>query len=207
MSIRIPQRRLTALRAMPGLITEEEGRALAECAASVLGEHAIVEVGAHRGLSSAWLCVGAQVGHGAPVFSIDPWPGGEQEDPRPEAPWHEPGALTRWRANVQAVEGYAVPEPTTARELAGRWAEPVGFWFHDADHAYAAVRDDYRAWRRFLVPGAWVAVHDYYGKEPDGTGGWRLDGSYQRAIADHMLSEGTWSDVKVIGNLWVGRRA
>lgn len=192
-----------------GLVEYEEGVRLAEMAASVSKDEAIVEVGSHRGLSSCWLVCGSREGHDAHVTCIDPWPlyGAETWDP--DEPWAEEGALERWKLNITKVDGWAwvTPLRSTAVEVAKAWAKPVGLWFHDADHAYQAVCDDFIAWLPYLAPGAWVAVHDYYGSSPDGANGWVRDGSHQRAVEDVLLPSGTFTDVAIVGNLWVGRRS
>jgi predicted O-methyltransferase YrrM len=41
------------------------------------------------------------------------------------------------------------------------WTSPVSFLFLDHDHDYLSARNSLVAWRRHLVPGAQIAVHDY----------------------------------------------
>jgi len=193
---------------MLGLITEDEGRRLAELAAWVPEEEAIVEIGSHRGLSSCWLIHGSRLGHGAHVTCIDPWPLYGTEVTDPDEPWAEEGALERWSKNVDAISGWPMVTPlrSTAQAVAATWAKPVGLLFHDADHSYQAVVDDYRAWLPYLAPGAWIAVHDFYGSNWV-DGGWVRDGTEQLAVRDVVLTSGQWSDITIVGNLWTGRRS
>ena len=195
------------LDGMKGLITPDEGEALARMAAECPAGQAIVEVGAHRGLSSCWLTLGARDGHGAHLTSIDPWPL-YGSGPGPDVPWAEEGALERWMENIAGVDGWPLVTPlrATGEAVAATWAKPVGLWFHDADHSYRAVVADFRAWLPYLAPGAWIAVHDYFGSVPDGAGGWLRDGSHQRAVEDVVLPSGRFESVDVIDNLWIGRR-
>jgi predicted O-methyltransferase YrrM len=193
---------------MKGLIEPAEGQQLARIAARIPADLAIVEIGSHRGLSSCWLISGSRDGHGAHVTCIDPWPlyGADVVDT--DQAWAEEGALERWSRNVGSIDGWPLVTPlrSTAIAVAGTWAKPVGFLFHDADHAYQAVIDDYLAWLPYLAPGAWVAVHDFYGSSWR-DGGWVRDGSEQTAVRDVLLTSGTWSDVSIVGNLWSGRRS
>lgn len=41
------------------------------------------------------------------------------------------------------------------------WNSPISFFFLDHEHDYLSVRNSLVAWRRHLVPGAQIAVHDY----------------------------------------------
>lgn len=193
-----------------------DGAVLAELAASVPVGQAIVEVGAHRGLSSCWLAYGSAQGNAAHVYSIDPWPLAGIVVESEDVPWAEEGAMERWRANIASIGASDLATPIQGRgeDVARTWGGEVGLWFHDADHSYLAVKRDYRAWRRHLASGCWVAVHDYWGAVPDGRGGWVRDGSRQRAVEDVILKSGRWTDVRVIGtpdgapmspNLWIGR--
>lgn len=196
-----------------GLIEPEEGEKLAEMAAAVPADQAIVEIGSYRGLSTCHIGAGSRGGNGAHVFAVDPWPayaapGMDPDEWGEEEVWSEHAALERFRANIAALmlEPFVTPLRSTALVIAAVWTQPVGLFFHDADHAYEAVRDDYLAWLPFLAPGCWVAVHDFYGSTRIDNA-WVRDGSMQTAVADHILTSGEFTDVEIVGNLWIGRRA
>lgn len=191
-----------------GLITDNEGEALAELASYVAPELAIIELGSHRGLSSCWIAYGST---GAHVTCVDPWPLYDPLAPKPlnnDIDWAEEGALEQWKVNVAACDLSArlTPLRSTAIEVARTWAKPVGMWFHDASHRYEDVRDDFLAWKPYLVHGAWIAVHDFYEGWPDGNGGWRRTKVEQAAVAEHILPSGRFTDIMVVDGLWVGRR-
>jgi hypothetical protein len=204
---------------MKGLVAPGDGEALYQMAAQVPQDLAMVEVGAHRGLSTCWLALGAADGLGARVTSVDLWPwDGAPEDFRTGVEWAEEGAFQEWQAHLSSLGLEADHFRGSGVEAAAQWKGPqVGFLFHDAGHSYEDVRQDYLAWRPHLAPGAWVGVHDYWGAVPDGLGGWKWVGVVQAAVAHVILREGSWSDVEVLGepfgdarttpNLWRGRRA
>jgi predicted O-methyltransferase YrrM len=206
---------------IPGLVAREDGIVLAKMAASVPADQAIVEIGAHRGLSTCWLAAGSKEdGAGALVTSIDPWPlAGVAEDFREDVVWAEEGAMEQHARNLAKVGVSEIVTAVrgTAVDVAASWpGTPIGMLFHDADHSYEAVKDDYLAWLPYLVPGCWVAVHDYFGAVPDDKGGWRRVDVIQAAVKHVLLASGEWTDVRIIGthdgdarqspNLWVGRR-
>lgn len=196
---------------LAGLIEQVEGERLAEAAASVPPELAIVELGSYRGLSSCYLGQGAKSGKGAHVYCVDPWPAYDPASPVDEPDdsevWNDVGAFELFAQNVaaQGLGEQITPLRGTATEVAKGWDKPVGMLFHDADHAYEAVKDDYLAWLPHLVPGAWVAVHDYYGSNWE-NGGWVRTDIIQTAIPDHVLTTGTFIDIEIVDNLWVGCR-
>lgn len=41
------------------------------------------------------------------------------------------------------------------------WDSPISFLFLDHEHDYVSTRNSLVAWRRHLMPGAQVALHDY----------------------------------------------
>jgi hypothetical protein len=185
-----------------GLIEKDEGRRLADLAAHVPADLAIVEIGSHTGLSSCWLAAGSRAGNGAHVTCVDPYP-----MPRPgslDDPWElgPEGVLARFVSNI---EGTTQDTPrvsywpsvtllrTTSEQAGAMWVKPVGLLFVDAIHTEAGVMADWAAWEPHLVGVA--AFHDY----GDGYPGCR------RGI-DRIAAAEPWADVEVLGTLWSGRR-
>jgi predicted O-methyltransferase YrrM len=52
-----------------------------------------------------------------------------------------------------------IVEPS--ENVAARWSRPIELLWIDGDHEYAGVRRDIDAWSPFVVPGGFVALHDY----------------------------------------------
>lgn len=189
-----------------GLIEPEEGESLRSLASTVSKEHAIIEVGSHTGKSSAYLGVGAREGQGPRVTCVDLWPDWQPEDDVDY--WDGRDALQTWTKRMveldlqETVTHYR----GTIQELAKDWSQPVGLYFHDADHRPEAVSEDFLALEKFLVPGGWYACHDYYEGLWDGSK-WARTKNHQTAIDDTVIPSGDWTDIQVVGNLWIGRRA
>lgn len=153
---------LAALRAVPGLISEEVGLRLLTLAESVPAGQAVVEIGAYKGRSTCYLAAGAKEGNGAHVYSVDPWDlpgneGGRHGYDRAEV-------REAWRANVAALgfEESVTQVQSYSLDAAKDWNEAlIGLLYIDGSHRYEDVRNDYAAWAPFLDPKATVVFDDY----------------------------------------------
>ena len=141
-------------------------RILQSLAADVPSKHAIVELGAYKGRTTGWLSFGAERGHGAPLFSVDPWeqrsveswPGG-YADRVPK--YSDPSTREAFEAHVQAARIRTTVTQATAVDAAAIYdGPPVGLLYHDAEHTHAAVVADLEAWMPHLAERCTVALHD-----------------------------------------------
>src|SRR5690606_14324104 len=64
---------VTSYHDIPGYTTDGGCDRLAQLAAEIPADQAIVELGVYLGRSLAALATGAQQGHGAHVWGVDPW--------------------------------------------------------------------------------------------------------------------------------------
>lgn len=159
---------LTALKLLDGRIRDGEGLRLAELAARVDPEHHIVEIGSYKGKSTAHLALGAKKGLGAHVTAIDLWTIGGQRDKVGVARLDKEYAtdevsqvFTDQIASLQ-LEKQVTPWQCSSLEAALLWNnKPIGLLFIDAEHSYRACSADIRAWSQYIVPGGYIALHDY----------------------------------------------
>lgn len=182
-----------------GLIQPDEGRRLAELAAVVDANDAIVELGSHTGLSTIWMATTAH----AHITAVDPW-----GDPRPGSD-DDPfslvtgdATLERFRLNL-ADEGawpFVTAIRTTSTGLAPLWVQPVGLLFVDAVHTLDGVASDYRAWSGFIPVGGWLALHDFIADPEHPYAG------VARAVDEIILPSGRWSAPRITGYLWTAQR-
>jgi hypothetical protein len=201
--MRIPADVRAWLENTQGLIQPDEGLRLAELAADVPENEAIVEIGTHTGLSTCWMAAGTKRGNGAHIVCVDPW-----GEPRPGAlddPWDlgSEGVLARFRSNVAGTTQWTKNEDygayitalrTTSEQVSRIWTKPIGLLFVDAIHEYAAVLHDWSLWRGHMAPGGVVAFHDYHESYP----------GCQVAI-DEIAAGGSWTYSEVVGGMWIGR--
>lgn len=189
----------TRIRKIPGLTPESVALALADMAAQVPPDRAIVELGTYQGRTALFMAWGARQGQGAHVYAVDPWdlPGNRgpyNQNPAGALGKHrkaftDPGTRNWARYNVRA-NGYASRVSLIRNfsvKAAEKWsAGPVGLLFVDGDHNYDAVRADVSAWTRHLADDAVIAFDDYAATHPE----------VIRAV-DDMVDEGILEPVEV----------
>ena len=189
----------TRIRKIPGLTPESVALALADMAAQVPPDRAIVELGTYQGRTALFMAWGARQGQGAHVYAIDPWDLPGERGPynqnqggalgKRRKAFTDPGTRNWARYNVRA-NGYA-NRVTLIRNFSVKAAEkwtggPVGLLFVDGDHRYDAVRADVSAWAAHLAPDAVIAFDDYAATHPE----------VIRAV-DDMVAEGILEPVEV----------
>jgi hypothetical protein len=159
----IPPARKGALAKLEGLIDPSTGLILAELAAGVPADQAIVEVGAYKGKSGAYLAEGAKRGAGAHVYSVDPW------DTRGNITgrfgFAESATFEAYQAQIAKMGLETTPIKGFSVRVARSWPRdrPIGLLYIDGSHRYVDVKEDFRAWAKFLAVGAWVVFDDYEG--------------------------------------------
>jgi hypothetical protein len=195
-----------------GLIDPVEGDWLARQAWECPADKVIVEVGSHTGLSTLWLAAGSMQGNRAKVWAIDPWPDpgyAENDDPfdlkTGDAVYH------RFWSNIQG-QTQELPNTDysdvvralrmTSQTAARLWKEQrIYLLFIDAIHTFEGVKADVELWSKFVVPGGWMALNDYY-QDPERT---QLHGA--ALVAKEILEpSGQWYEYCVVWNTWVGRK-
>jgi predicted O-methyltransferase YrrM len=151
-----------------GWLTRDEAELLyrLSTAASRLGR--VVELGSYCGRSTIMLAAGLAEASSEPLVCVDTFRGSAENQPgkrhfRPET--LVDGIVNTYPAfirNLQhagLLERIAVMRLST-REAAAQFSGAIGLLFVDADHDYAAVSADLRAWSPPIVADGWVVLHD-----------------------------------------------
>lgn len=138
-----------------GSVTEAEASELMRLASEVSPDTCIVEVGSHRGRSTAALALGAT---GAPVYAIEPHELFEGMYGATFGP-QDRRAFFENMLRVGVVEDVRLVN-LSSEVVSKGWTRPIGLLWIDGDHTLEAVRRDFGAWEPFLQPGGVVAFHD-----------------------------------------------
>jgi hypothetical protein len=184
-SVSIPEDRLRMLAALEGLISEEMGLRLAELAATVPADQAIVECGSYKGKSGCYLAEGAMRGKGALVVCIDPWD--LEGNINGRFGFAESGTKIAFSEQVASMGVRIVALQAFGADAGRDWdGPPVGMLHIDSHHTYDGVMADFTAWEPHLAPRAIVCFDDYHSENRCNAGvtvavdeltrrpGWRL---------------------------------
>ena len=142
-------------------ITPEEGMHLAYLASQVREDGSIVEIGSYQGRSVGAIALGCvKAGIKPQIFAIDIWTSGRGKT---FANYTRPIVFKNFKNRMKAlgVDNMVHPIKGASVEVAARRKRPIDMLHIDANHEYEFVLEDFKAWSRFLRPGAIVAFHDY----------------------------------------------
>ena len=134
-----------ALAAVPGTTSQRECRLLFYLAATAPGGGQIVEIGAFKGKSTAWLAEAARRA-ARNVITIEPFLRSTEEDVR--------SVLQRFN-----LEGVVTLHKALSHEVGKDWSGPIAMLWVDGGHDYEVVRRDVEDFAPHLVSGG-VAVFD-----------------------------------------------
>ncbi len=146
-----------------GWLFEDEGRALYRLARNCTGAGLIVEVGSWKGKSTVYLAGGSKHGRGGLVYAVDHHIGSEEHQEM-AAVKMKLGTYPVFHRNIflAGLESYVVPIVFKSTDAAALFSyRPIEVLFLDAAHDYQNTADDLAAWVPKVMPGGWVAVHDY----------------------------------------------
>jgi hypothetical protein len=155
---------LHAMRPIEGWLEEDEADLLIAAASRALQEmpavDALVEIGSFCGKSTVVLAsVVQKLAPACRVYAIDPHEGevgaADQGITRCER------TLKKLQRNVAAAEVAGVVQIIQKRSYEVDWSSPISLLFIDGLHDYVNVARDFYHFERWLVPGAYVAFHDY----------------------------------------------
>ena len=155
---------LERMRPIEGWLWDEEADLLIAATVRALDElpapHAIVEIGSYCGRSTVVLAsVVRALEPEARVYAIDPHDG--QVGAVGRRLNATPPTLARFEANVAAAGVRDVVVTVQRRSYETEWAKPISLLFIDGLHDYSNVSRDFRHFESWLVPGGYVAFHDY----------------------------------------------
>jgi len=114
---------------------------------SLRGRGEIVEIGTCAGKSTIALAFGQMEMKGRRVHTID-----ISEHPK-------------FRENITkaGVGDWIVPIVGRSSHVARTWREPIELLWIDADHRHRGILSDIRHWGWRVLPGGYIALHDYPG--------------------------------------------
>jgi MMP 1-O-methyltransferase len=186
LGLRRRQTPIEKVMCVPGSVTEAEAGELMRLASEVPPDACIVEVGSHRGRSTAALALAA---NGSPVYAIEPHELFEGMYGTAFGP-EDRRAFFENMLRVGVVEDVRLVN-LSSEVVSKGWTRPIGLLWIDGDHTPEGVRRDFEAWEPFLRSGGVVAFHD--ATDPEGGPARLIEGllagSFERvAGADRLIA-------------------
>jgi MMP 1-O-methyltransferase len=145
-----------------GYLSECEGKFLMAAAALVPVGGANLEIGSFKGRSTiciARTCKRYGLGN---VTAVDPHTSPAPTDPDLQGQLSSFEDFGRNLREAGAIDTVDVKR-SFSHEVARTWTTPIRFLWIDGDHTYEGAKADVDIFRRFLVPGAVLAMHDVLG--------------------------------------------
>lgn len=121
-------------------------------------QEAILEIGSWKGKSTICLALGSRDGRKVPVYAVDPHLGTQEQEI-----WLDGrSSFGIFKENItRAGLGHIVmPLVKRSTEAATDWNKPISFLWIDGDHSYAAAKQDFELFVKWVVDGGIVAFHD-----------------------------------------------
>jgi predicted O-methyltransferase YrrM len=177
---------LAALHAIPGFTSKRELNLLTYLAAISPAGGSIVEIGAYKGRSTAWLVEAATRRRDqTKVVSIDPH------------------LRDTWDDYQRVLDQFRLPSRglTVHRSLSSdvgkAWSEPISFLWVDGSHEYEDVLEDIRLFTPHVVGGGWVVFDDAHGGHFPGV---------ERAIQERMFGQTAFEHVGTLKHFEIFRK-
>lgn len=170
-------------------ITSKEGAKLHELARIVPSGLAIVEIGTYKGRSACYMAMGAP--DDTRIYTIDVW--GSQRLQKARA-WQ----AFREQVRRAGVADKVIPIRGRSNDIGRAWNLPIGLLHIDGDHSFEGCLADYELFGRHIVPGGWIALHDYGLRD--------YQAGVKRMVDEILQPSGCWECCEVVTSLFTARR-
>lgn len=184
-------------RAIDGFLSEGEAAECFRCTNRLPARATAVEIGSWKGKST--YCLARGLHSGGRLHVIDPFDAagepasaGVYARERLDRPLRE-----QFVENTAPLAGRISIHQGYSREFVGQFPV-IHFLLIDGDHSVDGARFDFEMFSPQIVPGGWLAFHDYYPERPDLGPTWVID--------KLVKSGGQFSEFTRADSLWVGRK-
>jgi predicted O-methyltransferase YrrM len=119
----------------------------------------ILEIGSYKGKSTIILAKAAQVAGMKRIYACDPLFHSSSTDPKDYPGEHLP-EIFQSNLDKNGVKDFIRFHKVKSKELSKTWEQPIKALWIDGDHTLKGVHLDFHLFKKHLVPGAVVALHD-----------------------------------------------
>jgi predicted O-methyltransferase YrrM len=193
-------KKIRAFRGLDGWLTDREALGLFRMAAA-LGENAtIVEIGSWQGKSTYCLTAGLKSGT---VFAIDPFNGDAGNDKDSSAEYQEKmgqrdlSGIFLQNMKTLGVLGKIHMKKGYSQDFHQEFSK-IHALFIDGDHSITGCTNDFHLYADKLIPGGFLAFHDYYPNRPE------LGPTY--TIQNLVIPDPGFAFYKQYDSLWIAKK-
>ena len=166
---RMGQIRSSEVSRIQGWLVPKAGETLYKLVRLHIPIPTVVELGAWKGLSTAWMASALRDRGEGRVYSVDTWKGSPNEELHRVllSGYAEGQLLEEFKRNLGNIGLTEYVEPICANtvEAARAWpsSRKIGLLFIDASHEYEAVKKDFEAWSPHVGEGGFIVFDDVPG--------------------------------------------
>jgi len=126
-----------------------ESNFLYRCARDGYGNGSIVEIGSFKGRTTICLALGSKLKGREKIYAVDPL--------------IDPQIRQQFTENIKKakVDDYVIPLFKKSEEAISDFTAPTRLLFIDGCHEYEEVKKDILLWKKHLIEGGIIAMHDY----------------------------------------------
>jgi glycosyltransferase involved in cell wall biosynthesis len=183
---------LNKIRRIKGWLSDREAELLIAFTHKACQElpspHRIVEIGSYHGKATVLFGSVAKAFPEANVYAIDTHDG--RLGAVDQGLQSYPPSFEAFKRNIENAGLCGVVHAIKDRSYNVRWKEPVSLLFIDGLHDYLNVSRDFRHFADWILPGGYVAFHDYAPYFPG-----------VQAFVNELLATGVYQKINVVDSL------
>lgn len=193
-------KKIEGFRGLDGWLTDAEAFGLYRMASMLKPDATVVEIGSWQGKSSYCIASGLKTGM---LYAIDPFNGDPGDDLASSREYMEKKTGKDLEqifqqnmvslgvsSKIQAKKGYS-------RDFHAQFTS-IDALFIDGDHSYTGCSNDFHLYAGKIVPGGWLAFHDYY---PD-----RAELGPTQVVQQLVMRDPQYSFFALYDSLWMAKK-
>ncbi|MBC7851046.1 MAG: class I SAM-dependent methyltransferase [Chitinophagaceae bacterium] len=197
---KISLRKISKVHDIDGWLSNNEALGLYSVAGKLNENAVVVEIGSWQGKSTYCIARGLKSGQ---VFAIDPFNAAGGGDTESEEQYKEKkGSKDLLKSFIHNMESRNVMDKIVVKKGYSyefpHDFEKIDFLFIDGDHSIEGCKSDFELFSPRIVPGGYIAFHDFYEKRDELGSTW--------VIKNLVLPSPHYKFYRLFDSLWVAQK-